>query len=223
MKKIICCLLSLVLVASILPSALAAVIPGETAQQVAPSYDVLLAKACEAFPNHAADIVSFNGSIEEVNLLSDVEPVVCKEEKSISDTETLTYIEYRSGVTNVIFTRDIYTKYTSTGSATETKCITVSVLCNLTAEDFCIGDFIYTRALGAPDYINSFGTNISTCGVTVLGKQQTETESSHAYIRYRAKFTPLEGMGTDGWTGYYYAEIMFDVGGDQFVLTVDGQ
>lgn len=186
------------------------------------SRETLIAMGCELFPEYASKIK--NPPVMALYARSEVvsPTVVNSQTKSLSENETLTYMEFGNGVTTLIYNKLWHESYNSAnGRMTHIKG-NFSCVCNMSLDTLFVSDFHYVIDSLGYDYISSFGTDdTSSCQILARYTKQYEDVNSNAYIEYRVLFYPFPYQIELGFPAYS-AVIRLEVGDNTFVTTVNG-
>ncbi len=220
MKRMLSLLVVLCLVLSVASPVFA--VEATTVDDSRLTREELMELACEAFPEYATKITTFPESAARSRSTVGAPSVVRTETKQISANETITYAEFSSGVTNIIYNKAWY-EHSSTQSGTITTVTgDLSCMCNLSLEELYIADFVYCINSSGNDYISSYGTDaLSDCDITAVYKKMYENSSSNAYLEYRVLFAPYPYLEELGYASHS-AIIRLEVGDNAFTHTVNG-
>lgn len=224
MKRLYACILSVTLVlALMIPFASAAsVVEYEEYPVEAIDREDIMRMACEAFPEHRENILSFNGNRDGIMALNDTDEIIIYETRQISEYEHLTYIEYASGVSIIGFDKSTYVVSTTSTSKTKTVTVNVYATCNVSQQEFNCSGFKYTIVSDAYDYINSIGSLVGSCSISSKYGSNYEGASGPAYREYIVWFDAIDGVyETLGIRGCS-ATIRLEVGYDRFNVQVTG-
>jgi len=148
--------------------------------------------AAKAFPEYAERIL--NPQISSATSSSRSNVKVIEETRQISETESITYIEYADGRGSIVFVTDVYEGSTSTGSNSTTKVLDFQIRHVFISGSMYISGFTYTIVNGGYDYINSVGTFTTSDGAaTPSVSRLKETSSANAQVFYTYTFEMTTG------------------------------
>lgn len=155
----------------------------------------------QAFPEYADKILATPSASASILNSASSDPfgeVTVYETRALSDTESVTYIEYASGLALGTVSQVTSVTASSSGSGYSNKTVDVHVMCSGAVNTFLLSGFQYTLVNSAYDQINDIGKFYNTAtGETVkkTGYNMKETSSKAAYVKYPAAFTTtLEGV-----------------------------
>lgn len=192
MKKFLSIFLALVMLLAVMPVS-------TYADEAKTERDILLEKACAAFPEYASKIAADNAPIATYSAPQE-RTVVFSETRELSGKELISYTEYSDGLlllADVVPKRSVtYNSTTTTGARTKVD-ITVKATCSGVNSYFKASNVKYTIEQYGTDCITSVGTptvhpssspNSDNCQYLGYNLNSYETGSSNAFVAYSLSF-----------------------------------
>lgn len=155
--------------------------------------------AVQAFPEYADKILATPSTSASILNNASSDPfgeVTVYETRALSDTESVTYIEYASSLAVVGVSQVTSVTASSSGSGYSSKTVDVHVMCSGAVNSFLLSGFQYTLVNSGYDQINNIGKFYDTAtGATVSSSSSNkkETSSKAAYAKYPALFESTLG------------------------------
>ena len=189
MKRFLCILLSLLLIATTIPYNVLA------AENNTSERDELIELACEVFPEYASKIRNPNTSTYALSRSSSSSELVTNETRAISDSEYLIYTEYSDGftlLTDVDFDSELTVTDRVLASSYSQVTLRIKATCTYDSSDyFVLSGVVCTLNKTAYDTIDDTGTytcygdcSVSAAYTPIL----SESASIDAQISYRLNF-----------------------------------
>ena len=192
MKKFLSIFLALVMLLAFMPVS-------TYADEAKTERDILLEKACAAFPEYASKIAADNAPIATYSAQQE-RTVVFSETRALSGNELVSYTEYSDGLAllaSVTPNRSVTYNSTTTSGARAKVDITVRATCSGVNSYFTASNVKYTIEQYGDDYITSVGTPVAhpsstpssdNCQYISYRLNSYETDSSKAYVAYSLSF-----------------------------------
>ena len=160
----------------------------------APTYDELIALACEVFPEYAPAITGNNTSTCTNSRSINQDEVVYRETRQLSSNESLGISLLASGNAIVIYGNTDWISYTA--STTDINSIGVAGTATFTVatqgRSFVLSDVSFTIYDYADDYFTNYGTPQPSEFISVTNEYNRST-----WIRYRIKVSSNQSVHFD--------------------------
>lgn len=192
MKRFLSIFLALVMLLAVMPVS-------TYAAETKAERDILLEKACAAFPEYASKIAADNAPIATYSAQQE-RTVVFSETRELAGNELISYTEYSDGLallSSVTPNRSVtYNSTTTTGARTKVD-ITVKATCSGVNSYFKASNVKYTieqygtdciTSIGTPKAYPSSNTSYDNCQYHSYSLNSYETSSSNAYVAYSLSF-----------------------------------
>lgn len=176
------------------------------------SRDELIDLACDVFPEYAEIIQGKNALNTNLNRSSQSNELVVYETRSISDQNTIFYMQYSDGVAyagNLYCYPEVAVTNTSTGGGATACTCTITMTCNYSYEVFRAQNVKFTIVGQGNDMITDMGNiSSSTTNRARYGTLKRTEDTGPAYAQYHIQFSidKVDGYTPAEVTLYFYVQ-----------------